>query len=560
MAIPSCRVCHCHLVANRPCVIIPFMPLRITNLHLPVEVPEAALRAEILQALGVRDEDLLAWRVLHKSLDARSRNNLRFVYSVVAELEDEEARRRAFVALKNVQMFAPETFDDPEPGTESLGERPVVVGSGPAGLLAGYYLAAKGYRPLIIERGEAVKARVGAIRKFDGGGAHDPENNYLFGEGGAGCFSDGKLTCRVTGPDVDWVLQKFVECGGRESLLVENRPHLGSNKLPMICRNFRRKIEALGGEYRFGCRLENLDIREGRVVGLMTSSGNIATNTVILGIGHSARDTYAMLLELGVPMSAKSFQFGLRIEQPQENIDRQIYGKDEYRNLLGAADYTLVARGQRDLFTFCMCAGGVIIPSISEPNMFCTNGMSNSRHDTPYANSGLVVTLQPHEFGGRGPLAGVELQRRYESAAFRVGGSDYLCPIQSAKDFLAGRKANSSKHLRCSYLRGTRSAHLEDVLPPSIIRAIRNGLPAMDQRWRGRFLEEAMLVGPEMRGSSPVRIDRDHASRECQGVCGLFPVGEGAGYAGGIVTAAVDGLRSARKIVARYENFESVTA
>lgn len=534
------------------------MPLRITNLELPVEEPESALREEITQSLGIRDDDLQSWRVLHKSLDARKRDRLKFVYSVIADVADEDSRRDELAGRKNVDAFQPAVFDDPPPGTEPLDERPVVIGSGPAGLLAGYYLAAKGFRPLIIERGQAVKERVGAIRAFDSGGPHDPENNYLFGEGGAGCFSDGKLTCRVSGPDVDWVLQRFVECGGRESLLIENRPHLGSNKLPMICRNFRRRIEAMGGEYRFGCRLEKLDIREGRIVGLMTSSGYIPAGAVILGIGHSARDTYRMLHELGVPMSAKAFQLGLRIEQPQENINRQKYGRDEYLELLGAADYTLVARGQRDLFTFCMCAGGIIIPSISEPNMFCTNGMSNSRHDTPFANSGLVVTVQPHEFGGRGPLAGVELQQQYEAAAFLVGDRDYLCPIQSARDFASGRKSPSEKPLPCSYQRGMKPANLDEVLPPSVIRAIRQGLPVMDKRWQGRFLEDAILVGPEMRGSSPVRIDRDHVTRESTGISGLYPVGEGAGFAGGIVTAAVDGLRSARQIVTRHACIEPV--
>jgi hypothetical protein len=357
----------------------------------------------------------------------------------------------------------------------------------------------------------------------------------------------------MSGPDVDWVLKSFVDCGGRESITYEHRPHLGSNKLPMICRNYRRKIEALGGEYRFGCRFDSLELAsDGTVVGVKTSQGNFKSSAVILGIGHSARDTYQTLHELGVPMQAKAFQLGLRIEQPQEQINQHKYGKPEYFEILGAADYTLVARGQRDLFSFCMCAGGIIIPSISEPEMFCSNGMSNSRHDSTFGNSGLVVTLEPSEFGSSHPLAGVEVQRKYEAIAFQVAGQNYFCPIQTAQDYLDERTPDTSAHYPCSYQRGTVPLDLAQVLPPVITDAIRKGLVVMDQKWRGQFLKNAMLVGPEMRGSSPVRIDRDLETRQAPGFAGLYPIGEGAGYAGGIISAAVDGLRSAKSVVAEY--------
>jgi hypothetical protein len=259
-----------------------------------------------------------------------------------------------------------------------------------------------------------------------------------------------------------------------------------------------------------------------------------------------------MLHERGIPMHAKPFQLGLRIEQPQELVNRHKYGRSQYLDLLGAADYTLIARGQPDLFTFCMCAGGTIIPSVSEPEMFCTNGMSNSRHDTPWANSGLVVTLDPREILGDHPLAGVAVQRRYEAAAFQLAGRNYFSPIQRAGDFVAGRTPGAGDRLQCSYRRGTKAIDLDAVLPPGVVAAIRSGLPIMDRKWRGDFLKEAVLVGPEMRGSSPVRIVRDAATRECSQVSGLYPVGEGAGYAGGIISAAVDGLRSAKMIVARW--------
>jgi uncharacterized FAD-dependent dehydrogenase len=530
------------------------MPLRIANIRLPADAPETNLAALVPSRLGLQPGDLVRWRILKKSLDARSSRSLQFVYTVLVDLpadvmESDSLKRRL---AGDVQLYHSPPFDDPEPGREPLPQRPVVVGSGPAGLLAGYYLALKGYRPIILERGRPVKERVPAVRAFDAGGRHDPEDNYLFGEGGAGCFSDGKLTCRMEGADVDWVLQSFVQCGGRPSIIYENRPHLGSNKLPMLCRNFRRKIEAHGGEYRFGCCVEGLDIADGHIRGLHTSSGPIATTQVVLGIGHSARDTYEMLHDARVPMVQKAFQLGLRIEQPQEQINRHKYGKPEYLALLGAADYTLQAKSTRDVFSFCMCAGGLIIPSVSEPKRFCTNGMSNSRHDTPFANSGVMVTLEPREFGGEHPLAGMHLQRQYEATAFELAGRNYLTPIQRAHDFLIERAPDPNGKYDCSYKRGSQPLAMDHVLPPIAIAAIRQALPLLDQKLRGNFLPHAILVGPEMRGSAPLRMERDLNSRQTPGLAGLYPVGEGAGYAGGIVSAAVDGLRSAREIVRQF--------
>ncbi len=524
--------------------------VRLTDIRLAVGTPEAELPARMSRVLGVSTTDIASWKILRRSLDARSRFDLQFVYTLMAEVPTTDRLEKKLAGDRRIELFRPDVFADPPAGTDPLVHRPIVVGTGPAGLLAGYYLALRGYRPLILERGFPVKERVPEIRRFDSGGSHDPENNYLFGEGGAGCFSDGKLTCRMTGPDVDWVLEAFITCGGRSSIRYEFRPHLGSNKLPMICRNFRRKIDALGGEYKFGCRVEGLDFRDGTMRGLQTSSGYIPAATVILGIGHSARDTYEQLHTAGVPMVAKPFQLGLRIEQPQSAVNRHKYGKPEYEQLLGAADYTLVAKSNPDVYTFCMCAGGFVIPSVSEPGQFCTNGMSNSRHDTPFANSGLMVTLDPREFGSDHPLAGMELQRQYERRAFELGRGEYLVPLQSAQSFLANRQ--DSRLPVTSYERGAVSADLHAVLPPTVLAAIHRGLPLLDQRWRGDFLRDATLVGPEMRGSAPLRMLRDLDSREVPGISGLYPVGEGAGYAGGIVSAAVDGLRSAKSLVARF--------
>jgi uncharacterized FAD-dependent dehydrogenase len=321
-----------------------------------------------------------------------------------------------------------------------------------------------------------------------------------------------------------------------------------------VVKALRRRIEALGGEVRFSCRVEDLDIADGRLRGLATSSGYVPASVAVLAIGHSARDTYEMLLRRGAPMVQKPFQLGVRIEQPQETVNRVKYGPTPLERKLGAADYSLTANGRHDLFTFCMCAGGYIMPSVSEPGMFCTNGMSLSKHDSPFANSGLVVTIAPEEFGGTDVLAGVSLQREYEARAFEIGRRDYLCPIQRADDLLGGRPTADVP--ANSYPRGAVAALIAEVVPPLVVEALKHGLPIMDKRWHGRFIPEATLVGPESRGSAPVRIVRDDATRETPGLEGLYPVGEGAGYAGGIVSAAVDGLRTAKAITARYAPLE----
>jgi uncharacterized FAD-dependent dehydrogenase len=409
---------------------------------------------------------------------------------------------------------------------------------------------------LVLERGRPVRDRIRDVHAFDAGGPLDPESNYLFGEGGAGTFSDGKLTCRSSGPDVRRVLELFAACKGKPSILYDYRPHLGSNRLPAVVKAIRRRIEALGGEVRFSCRVEDLDLVENQLRGLATSSGYIPASVAMLAAGHSARDTYAMLLRRGVPMVQKPFQMGVRIEQPQETVNRVQYGPAHLEEKLGAADYSLVAHGRDDLFTFCMCAGGHIIPSVSEPGYFSTNGMSLSRRDSPFANSGLMVTLGPEHFGGTDVLAGVRLQALYEHKAYEMGRGDYACPIQRAKDFLDQRR--SRRLPPCSYPRGLVLASIAELVPPVILDSLYQGLPILDRRWHGRFLKDATLVGPEARGSSPVRIVRDENTRETPGIEGLYPVGEGAGYAGGIISAAVDGLRSAKAIVAKYAPLEKI--
>ncbi len=531
------------------------MAIRVSGIHLPLDEPEVALPEHLERILSLAPGVLGGWRILRKSLDARDKDRLRFVYTVEVSLPEDEDRvvargRNRIAQGARVERYTDPPFVMPPAGTRPLEHRPVVIGSGPAGLVAAYFLAQQGYQPLVLERGRPVRDRIHDVRAFDAGGPLQPESNYLFGEGGAGTFSDGKLTCRSSGPDVRRVLELFAECEGKPSILYDYRPHLGSNRLPAVVKAIRRRIEALGGAFRFSCRVEDLDLGDNGLRGLVTSSGYIPATVAVLAIGHSARDTYAMLLRRNVPMVHKPFQMGVRIEQPQETVNRVQYGPGRLEEQLGAADYSLVAHGRHDLFTFCMCAGGHVIPSVSEAGYFCTNGMSLSRRNSPFANSGLMITVTPEHFAGTDLLAGVRLQQIYERKAFEVGRGEYRCPIQGAADFLARRRTRRLPP--CSYPRGLVPADVAELVPPVILEALRAGLPVLDRRWHGRFLADATLVGPEARGSSPVRLVRDDVSRETPGIAGLYPVGEGAGYAGGIVSAAVDGLRSAKSIVAAY--------
>src|SRR5438132_87601 len=335
------------------------MSLRLSNLRLPLNEPEISLMEQLARILGIAPSSLRSWRILRKSLDTRDKEALRFVYTVEVSLADDEEgianACRKQRGKSRIELYQEAPFSLPTPGSRPLAHPPVVIGSGPAGLVAGYLLAEQGYQPLVLERGRAVRDRIRDVSAFDAGGPLDPESNYLFGEGGAGTFSDGKLTCRSSGPDVRRVLELFAECKGKPSVVYEARPHLGSNRLPAVVKAIRRRIEALGGEVRFSCRVEDLDIAEGALRGLHTSSGYHPTPVAVLAIGHSARDTYSMLVQRGVPMVPKPFQMGVRVEHFQETVNRVQYGPTHLEDRLGAADYSLVAHGRQDLFTFCMC-------------------------------------------------------------------------------------------------------------------------------------------------------------------------------------------------------------
>jgi len=525
------------------------MPIKVSELRLDLDEPEDLLAAKAADRLGLPASSILAYRILRKSLDARRHDDIHFEYALALDLEPAALGRVGALGDPRVSAYVPASFDWPEPGPRPLAHRPVIVGSGPAGLFAGYMLALSGYAPLILERGQPVKERVAHVRSFDEGGPLDPESNYLFGEGGAGTFSDGKLTYRGAGPDVDKVLEILVDCHGKPSIRYEHRPHLGSNRLPLVVRTLRKKIEGLGGEIRFGCRVEDIHIKDGGLEGLATSSGWIAADCAILAFGHSARDTYHMLLHRQVPLEPKPFQLGVRIEQPQAAIDLARLGAFQGHPALGAADYNVTVKaGQCDLFSFCMCAGGYVMPTASEPGYFCTNGMSESRHDSPFANSGLVITVDPAAGGHSHPLAGIHYQQQAERRSYLAAGRSYKAPIQWARDLLHDRPSKGPIPTSCR--RGARPAALAQIIPAEVLEALKIGLPIIDRRFAGRFLRDATITGPEARGSAPVRVLRDPRTRQSPGIEGLYPCGEGAGYSGGIVSAAVDGLRTARALVA----------
>jgi len=526
--------------------------IRLTELRLPLEHPPEALAAAVLQRLGLKPAELLKLRIHKRSPDARKKSALQFVYSLDLEVTDEAVVLARFADDAHVKP-APDMaykFVAQAPQTDFL--RPVVVGFGPAGIFAALILAQSGFRPLVLERGRKVRERTKDT--WDLWRKHNlhPESNVQFGEGGAGTFSDGKLYSQIRDPRhlARKVLTEFVKAGAPEEILYVNRPHIGTFRLVSMVEKMRAEIEALGGEIRFESRVEDLVIEDGHVRGVTLAGGEtIRADHVVLALGHSARDTFEMLHRRGVFMEAKPFAVGFRIEHPQALIDRARYGNFAGHPLLGAADYKLVhhAANGRDVYSFCMCPGGQVVAATSEPGCVVTNGMSQYSRAERNANSGLVVNVTPADFDGEGPLAGIEFQRTWERRAFELGGGDYDAPAQRVDDFLAGRPGERLGAVEPSYQPGVKPADLSTALPDYVIVALREAIPAFDRQIRGFALPDAVLTGVETRTSSPLRVTR---GKDCQSlnVQGLYPAGEGAGYAGGILSAGVDGIEVAEAV------------
>jgi uncharacterized FAD-dependent dehydrogenase len=532
-------------------------PLIIDGLRLEVGESEDALTAQAARHLGVDASAIAGLEIVRRALDARRKRDIHWVINVAVTLPDTRLRERVVAAglahpprTRAKDSADREIIDGVAHGSSPSSSPPVVVGSGPGGLFAAWLLAREGYHPVVIERGPAVPSRVRSWREFNRSGTHDPESNILYGEGGAGTFSDGKLTTRSRSPLVRLVQEVLVGARAPEEILIAAKPHVGTDRLRAVVIALRRTLERMGACFRFGARVGSLDLdARGAARGVILADGSvIPAETVLLATGHSARETYATLDAQGVALELKAFQLGLRIEHPQGLIDRAQHGG--FADRLPAAEYVLNDR-RSGVFSFCMCPGGTIVACVSEAGHLCSNGMSRSRRDSGRANSGLVFTISPDAIPGadRSPLAGVELQRHFERHAFTLGGSEYAMPAQRAEDFLRGRLSRGP--LASSYARGHVAADLREVLPEATSAAMVPALGFFD-RLIPAFVGEGLLVGPESRGSSPVRIPRDGASRESVSTPGLYPVGEGAGYAGGIVSAAIDGLRSAAAIIRRH--------
>lgn len=541
--------------------------LRITDLRLPLDHDEAALRAAVLSRLGVASVQSLA--IARRAVDARRKSAILLTYSIDVAVEDEGALLARHAGARDIGPTPDTGYRHVLPGAPPGAARPVVIGAGPCGLFAALILAEMGFRPIILDRGRIVRQRTKDTWGFWRKGVLNTESNVQFGEGGAGTFSDGKLYSQIKDPRHlgRKVLTEFVLAGAPPEILTEAKPHIGTFRLVSMVESMRAKIEALGGEYRFGTQVVGLRLDSARrLQGLVLADGSTLPAThAVLAVGHSARDTFAMLRDHGVYLEAKPFSVGFRIEHPQGVIDRARYGAFAGDKRLGAADYKLVhhASNGRSVYSFCMCPGGTVVAAASEPGRVVTNGMSQYSRNERNANAGIVVGITPEDYpkldGKDDVLAGVEFQRRWEEAAFRAGGETYAAPAQRVGDFLAGRPSTTLGSVVPSYKPGVTPTDLASCLPEYAITAIREALPAFARQIEGFAMEDAVLTGVETRTSAPLRIRR---GADCMSLntFGLFPAGEGAGYAGGILSAGVDGIKVAEALALAMAGRRDVAA
>ena len=529
--------------------------IRLTELRLPLHHPEDALRAAVLGRLGIADVALNAMHVFRRGYDARKPHAIMLVYTLDVEVADEAALLARHAGDQRIGP-APDTEYRFVARAPSGIRRPVVVGTGPCGFMAALLLAQMGFRPLVLERGKVVRERTKDTWGLWRRSVLNPESNVQYGEGGAGTFSDGKLYSQIRDPRHYGrkVLAEFVKAGAPEEILYVSKPHIGTFRLVSMVEHIRAEIEALGGEYRFGARVDDVLIEtdadgQRHLRGLVLADGEvIEADHVILALGHSARDSFAMLHARGVTMQAKPFSIGVRIEHPQGMIDRARFGPNAGNPLLGAADYKLVhhAKNGRAVYSFCMCPGGMVVAATSEAGRVVTNGMSQYSRAERNANAGIVVGISPEDYPGD-VLAGLAYQRHWESAAFIAGGGDYRAPAQLVGDFLAGRPSTGLGDVLPSYKPGVTPTDLAQCLPDFAVEAMREALLAFDKQVPGFARPDALMTGVETRTSSPIRIPRGLDFQSVNTV-GLFPAGEGAGYAGGILSAGVDGIRVAEAL------------
>ena len=527
--------------------------LRLTEIRLPFDHSETDIRAAISAYLSIPANDLISYTICRRGIDARKSHTIFFVYTVDLEVADEAKLLSRFKNDPHLRTTPDSSYHfvahaPKNPPTT----RPVIIGMGPAGLFAGLILAQSGFRPIILERGKSVRERTKDTFDLWRKGILNPESNIQFGEGGAGTFSDGKLYTQIKDREHYGrkVLDELIKAGAPPEIMYVSKPHIGTYKLVGILEKMRANILALGGEIRFQSRVDDIVIENGQVHGVVLAGGErIAVKHLIAAIGHSARDTFEMLLRRGIYIEAKSFSIGFRIEHPQSLIDRGRYGQYAGNPLLGAADYKLVyhAGNGRSVYSFCMCPGGTVVAATSEAGRVATNGMSQYSRQERNANSGIVVGISPEDYPG-GPLAGMAFQRFWESRAFELGGGNFHAPGQRVGDFLAGRPSKAFGSVEPSYTPGVKPCDLSDALPDYATTAIREALPAFAKQINGFDMADAVLTGVESRTSSPVRLKRNTDDLQSINTRGFYPTGEGAGYAGGILSSAVDGIKVAEAV------------
>ncbi len=547
------------------------MPILVRNVRLNLNEPESRLRDAVAQRLRVSPQAIRSFAPIRRSLDARRNDDMHFIYHVEVALDEPVEREQTRVRRlrsQSITIINPTQRHHPIPGTQALAHPPVIVGFGPAGMFAALRLAEFGFAPIVLERGMDVRTRHrDVLQKFYREHVFNPESNLLFGEGGAGTYSDGKLYTRLHDPLIETVLEWFYRHGADPEILTDARPHIGSDRLPTICRNMREHIERCGGQVRFGTRLDDVELRDGALAGITIGSERRNIGPLILAIGHSARDTMTMLHRRGVPMERRPFQIGVRVEHRQENVDRWQYGACAGHDRLPPAEYHVVAKNayrnrdpassvsttafaiSNDCYSFCMCPGGMILPTNESAGLVATNGASKSSRGSPFANSGLVVTVFPPD-SNDDPLSGIEFQRSMERRAFEIAGGDYRVPCQRAGDFLAGRRSDGT--LQTSYPMGGSWVDIRGVIPHDVADALSNAFVQLDERMPGFAGPDAIVTAPETRVSSPVRIPRHPQLRTADNVDLLYPTGEGAGYAGGIISSAIDGIKTADAIIRRF--------
>jgi Uncharacterized FAD-dependent dehydrogenases len=526
--------------------------IRLQQLKMRVEQSEDDIKKEVAKILSISLNEINAFSIAKKSIDARKKEDIKYVYTVDVSLEKEEDILKRKRNNQNIQVIEPKTYKTPLQGEVPLKKRPVIVGSGPAGLYCGLLLAECGYRPIILERGEAVETRQETVHTFWKTGKLSPNSNVQFGEGGAGTFSDGKLNTLVKdslGRNKK-VLEEFVKAGAAEEILYLNKPHIGTDVLIEVVKNLRKKLLSLGGEIRFESQLTDIIIENNEITGItINNQEKILTEVLVLAIGHSARDTFEMLERLKVQMEAKSFAVGVRVEHSQQMINTSQYG-EKFADKLPAADYKLTAQlsNGRGIYSFCMCPGGYVVNAASEEGGLAVNGMSYYKRDSENANSAIIVTVTPEDFGETGCLAGVKFQRELEKKAFVLGGGKI--PVQLYGDFLAGKCSTAFGDIKPCAKGNLQFANLKEILPDFISSSLEEGIKAFDKKIKGFARRDMILSGIESRTSSPVRIVRDNLFES--NIKGLYPCGEGAGYAGGITSAAIDGIKVSEAIIQKY--------